>query len=66
MSGAESGRLKEERMWGIGEGEKRAEVASRDLWGRERQSDYSDLQEIMLLGVLEVFPLRWGHLRCAL
>lgn len=31
MSGAESGRLKEERMWGIGEGEKRAEVASRDL-----------------------------------
>lgn len=59
MSGTQSGRLKEERIRGTGEGgEKRAGVASRDLRGRERRGDRSDLQEIILLGVLEVFLLR--------
>lgn len=53
----EAGGLREERIRGMGEGEKRAEVASRDLRGRGRQSDHSDLQEIILLGVLEVFLL---------
>lgn len=57
MCCAESERLKEERIRGIREGEKRAEFASQDL-EREGQSDHSDLQGIMLLGVLEVFLLR--------
>lgn len=50
MSGAESRRLKEERIRGIGEGEERAGVASRD------RVVFSDLQEIILPWVLEVFP----------